>query len=265
MSGLSADAVEAVADRFARDGYAVVGPLADAAELDVLRDGYDALIEGRIDASRTDRHLGGITRQLMFPNLYSPLFAENPALAAARRVAGRILGMDDPKFYFSMLIDKPAGHPHTTPWHQDAAYFQMPATPGGFGFPSKLVIQFWMALDQVDETMGCMEFRPGVQNEPVRPHHVASGAPDDEGRLLGIDADAIDALPLAVAEPLAPGWATVHDYLTPHYTGPNRSERRRRAYIFSFRDEARWEAFRDLHPFDPSTGSRNPAFSSKIY
>lgn len=228
-----------IADRFHQDGFSVVPDLASPELVADMRTVYDGMLDGSIPCPGTDRDLGGLTRQIMMPHLHHDLFANNAALDRAKAIAASLVGCDDPQFYFSMLIFKPAGHPHATPWHMDMSYAGRPATPAGTLWPNNVIAQFWLALDHVDEDMGCMEFVPGVQGRPMPQHYVASGADDDEGRLLAIINPNVD-LPLdrAVKCPLPAGSATVHGYATPHYTGPNRSERGRRAYIFSFANMA---------------------------
>lgn len=225
-----------IADRFRRDGFSVIDRLADEDTVGTLRTVYDDMLSGAVPCPGTDRALGGLTRQIMMPHLHHPFFAENPALARAKALARDLVRCDDPQFLFSMLIYKPPGHPHATPWHQDMSYSGLPFTPAGTLWPGHVIAQFWLALDDVDETMGCMEFIPGAHLQPMPEHLVASGDPHDAGRLLSIarPAEALD-LAAAVKCPLPAGSATVHGYTTPHYTGPNRSDTRgRRAYIFSF-------------------------------
>jgi ectoine hydroxylase-related dioxygenase (phytanoyl-CoA dioxygenase family) len=226
----------AAVERFRRDGFLAIAALADPATVAQIGAVYDAMLEGRIDVSRTDNPLGMITRQIMMPSLYHPVFRANPALEAARRIASALLVTEDPKPVFDMLIYKQPGHLADTPWHQDFSYTAMPHAAAGSKIPADEVVQFWLALDDVDEENGCMHFVPGAHRQPMLEHYVASGAPDYTQRLLAIrDPERYLDLGTAVACPLKAGGATVHNYGTPHFTPGNRtSDRRRRAYIFNF-------------------------------
>ncbi|WP_116997322.1 phytanoyl-CoA dioxygenase family protein [Desertimonas flava] len=217
---------------FRDDGFVVIPELADAATVDELRGAYDdVLADGR---HHGDRLLGGLTRQVMLPHLAHETFASNAALQRTRPIAAALLG-GDVEFYFDMLIDKPAGHPHTTPWHQDMSYSAEPFAPVGTPLTMRNV-QFWLALDDVDANGGGMQFIAGRHRGPMLAHHVAAGDPTDNGRLLAIvDPDESLDLSAAVTPALRPGDATAHAYGTPHFTGPNRSGHQRRAYIFNFR------------------------------
>lgn len=239
--GMSAEST--MAERFGRDGFAVIPSLAHKGDLVTLRTAYDDLLAGRVDCGEDARVLGGLTTQFVRPHLHHETFRSNAVLERGKDVVRAITGAAEPLFVFSQLLYKPAGHPHETPWHQDMAYAYMPFARAGTHWPGDAILQFWVALDDVDETMGCMEFIPGVQDRPMAPHIVSSGDPTRDERLLAID-DPRRWLELesAVRCPLPAGSATVHGYTTPHYTGPNRSTRGRRAYIFSYADPARLAA-----------------------
>ena len=215
------------------DGYLVLDQFLDADTLASLRDAYDEVIDRSV-AAAGDRMLGGITRQVMIPSAAHPAFDRNPAVRDAIRIGRQLFGTEDVRRSFDMLIYKPPGHPHSTPWHQDMAYAKNPTAPAGTHI-SLESIQLWVALDDADEENGCMHFIPGLHQKPLLEHYVASGDPQDDGRLLAItDPEKQLDLSEVVAAPLRAGGCTMHTQGTPHYTPPNRStDRPRRAYIFN--------------------------------
>jgi len=223
-------------DQFRRDGFLAFPRLVDDATVAALGAVYSAMLSGAIDVSATDNPLGRVTRQIMMPSAYHPIFRDNAALDAGRTIARDLLGIADPQPIFDMLIYKEPGQTATTPWHQDFSYSQMPFAPAGSVVPSDQTLQFWLALDDVDEDNGCMHFIPAQHHEPMLEHHVAAGEADYTQRLLAItDPERMLDLDRAVACPLRAGGATVHNYGTPHFTSGNRTiDRPRRAYIFNF-------------------------------
>ena len=148
-------------ERFRRTGFLTIDRIAGPDTIARLGDVYDAMLDGRIDCRATDNPLGMVTRQIMIPRTYDPIFRDNEALTNARAVATALLDAE-PVFAFDMLIFKPPGHTAETPWHQDFAYAAMPFTRPGAAIPFDAVLQFWVALDDVDETTGCMQFIPGI-------------------------------------------------------------------------------------------------------
>lgn len=227
---------KATVEQFRRDGFLAIPRLADDATVAEIGAVYDAMLRHEIDVSATDNPLGMTTRQIMMPSAYHPLFRDNPARTAAREIAKALLSCEDPRPRFDMLIYKEPGQLATTPWHQDFSYSVMPTAAAGAAIPTDEVVQFWLALDDVDEENGCMHFLPGAHRQPLLEHYIAGGAADYSQRLLAIrDAEAVLQLEKAVACPLKAGGATVHNYGTPHFTSGNRtSDRPRRAYIFNF-------------------------------
>jgi len=230
------EALDTTLDNFTRNGFAVIPNLVSKHTVEELLLAYRALVAKGHPGNEQDRYLGGLTRQVMNPHTFDPVFENNEALANAKRIATGLMEGGEPQFLFSMAIYKPAGHPYTTPWHQDMSYISQPTSPPGLTLPNDTVLQFWLALVDVSEDMGCMEFIPNFHEQPMPEHFVAAGDPEDEGRLLAIvDPEHQMDLTSAVPCPLNAGDATVHGYATPHFTGPNRSlDKDRPAFIFSF-------------------------------
>jgi hypothetical protein len=218
--------------RYAEDGFLAIDHLIDDEAVAELREAYGEVLNRRVEAP-TGQMLGGRIRVIVWPAAVHAAFGDNRALAVLRELAVQVLGEASPTF--DMLIWKPPGDPETTPWHQDMAYSTLPFAPAGSDIPS-WTIQFWVALDDVDEENGCMHFLPGYHREPLREHHVVAGDPGDASRLLElVDPDGQVGLDRAVTVPLPAGGATMHSYGTPHFAGPNRSaDRPRRAYIVNF-------------------------------
>lgn len=216
-----------------RDGFLILDRFIDGTTLKTLSDAYDEILSRRIVATR-DRMLGNITRQVMMPSQAAPVFDNNPAVAAGLAIARQLLCVDRVERTFDMLIYKGPGHPHETPWHQDAAYAALPFAAAESPVPERQ-IQFWLPMDDVDIENSCMQFVPGYHRTPLLEHYVASGDAIDESRLLAIvdPEQHVDLTKRVVAE-IPAGGATLHAAGTPHCTGPNRSVRRpRRAYIFN--------------------------------
>jgi ectoine hydroxylase-related dioxygenase (phytanoyl-CoA dioxygenase family) len=223
--------VEEQIETFHKDGFLALPALVGDETVRVLRMAYDELLEQQIT---TDRNLGGITRQIMVPSAAHPVFDDNEALRRAKKIVSQLFGTSTAARTYDMLIYKPPGHPHETPWHQDAGYFGRPVASPGTAITFRSV-QFWVALDDADVENGCMHFVPMRDRSVVLEHHVVSGDPASEGRLIGMP-DPANQLDLSTVVPceIPAGGCTLHTAGTPHYTPPNRSSNRpRRAYIFN--------------------------------
>jgi ectoine hydroxylase-related dioxygenase (phytanoyl-CoA dioxygenase family) len=125
------------------------------------------------------------------------------------------------------MITKPAGNGDEAPWHQDEAYWEIELLYEAVGM--------WMPLDDADIDNGCLWFIPGSHHHDVRQHRHLD---DDPAIHTIVVTDPID-LDAAVPVPLAAGHATMHHPRTLHYSGPNRTDRRRRAYATEFQTAPR--------------------------
>ncbi|MBO0883002.1 MAG: phytanoyl-CoA dioxygenase family protein, partial [Mycobacterium sp.] len=198
-----------------RDGFVVLDQFVDSVTLDRLRRAYDDILYERIVAEG-DRVLGTLTRQVMFPSKAHPVFDQNAAVEAGVSIARQLFGVEQARRSFDMLIYKAPGHPHETPWHQDAAYGVQPFAAAGSPISDR-EIQFWLPVDDVDIENGCMQFIPGCHTAPLLEHYVAAGDPADESRLLAL-VDPIEQLNLTrrVVAEIPAGGVTMHASGTPH-------------------------------------------------
>lgn len=121
------------------------------------------------------------------------------------------------------LIKMPGNDSRPSPWHQDLPYWPM---------NEEGALSCWMALDDVDETNGCMSFIPKshrVGRLPginlVTPQDIFSMIPPEKQNV-------IEKQPYVAR--MRAGSCTFHNGLTFHYAPPNRSERPRRAMIIIY-------------------------------
>jgi hypothetical protein len=214
------------------DGFQVISPMVSPECLNELREANNRLMTC---SAKGYRLLGGLTKQVMEPNLDDPVYEANEAIEAGIRFAQSELGWSKPVKTYSQLLFKPSHHPHETSWHQDIAYLKHPFTRAGY--PVKNIsIQFWLSLDGAHVDSGCMHFIPGGRDTTL-PHHVVSGDPNDDSRLLAINDPSTIGVTEAVPCPLPAGSASVYtEEGTLHFTPANASDRPRRAYIFNLVD-----------------------------
>lgn len=128
-----------------------------------------------------------------------------------------LLSIEDPKLAQSMVIWKPPGIGGEVVPHQDATF--LVTDP-----PS--VIGFWLALEDADETNGCLIAIPGGHQGPLRQRFL-----DRDGALT---METLDETPFEtdhfVALPARKGTVIALHGLLPHGSTANRSERSRMAY-----------------------------------
>jgi ectoine hydroxylase-related dioxygenase (phytanoyl-CoA dioxygenase family) len=222
---------ELVAD-YRSHGFTSVERITTDDELEWLRDVYEGFFGQRrggvtgayFDLARPYEAEGDdLLPQVLFPERAVPSLLDSTYLRNARLIAAALLDRDaDELEVWGHMIDKPAHTGHETPWHQDEAYWE----------PNQRfhAVGVWMPLDDCDESNGCMTFVPGSHGSEVLAHRHLNDDPNVHALEFAEPVDVSGA----VAVPLAAGGATFHHPRTFHYTGPNRSDRRRRAYASEF-------------------------------
>jgi hypothetical protein len=131
-----------------------------------------------------------------------------------------LLGTGDARLYWEQAVSKPPQARTELPWHQDNGY--TPLVPEEY-------VTCWLALDEAELDNGCLWVIPRSHRNGTVRHHGGPG-PFRVGH-DGPDAD-------GVAVPVARGSVLVFSSLLMHRSGPNRTDRPRRAWILQYCGEA---------------------------
>jgi ectoine hydroxylase-related dioxygenase (phytanoyl-CoA dioxygenase family) len=141
----------------------------------------------------------------------------HPRLAG---IARALSGAGGVRLWHDHALIKPHIESRASPWHQDLPYWPM-QDPGA--------LSCWLALDDVDETNGCMHFVPRSHTwGKLEPINLIN--PQDIRTL--VEPAGKDFTP--VPEPLTAGSCTFHNGLTWHYAPPNRGTAPRRALVIIY-------------------------------
>jgi len=173
-----------------------------------------------VDAGVTARE---VLRKLDNPVAHRPMFralAADPRLIAMAHdlIGGGLTAC------FSQVFFKPPEGGGPKPMHQDNYYFG-PDDPDG-------LVTAWIALDDATVENGCMWFGDGSHRGLILPHFAPPGEPFN----LQIP-DEIARLQAMSAAPVPCGGVSFHHGTTLHQSGPNRSQRWRRACAIHYVNE----------------------------
>ena len=212
---------------FKDNGYLAIERITTDEEVAWLGEIYDRLFAERtgeakglfFDLAGPRGHEGTESLpQVLGPDLTFPELRESLYFRNAKRLAAKLLEVEELARTGGHMILKPARFGAETPWHQDEAYWNPNEIPQS--------LSVWMPLDPATIESGCMHFVPGSHREDVRWHrHI-----DDNPLIHGLVTDDVDTS-RAVACPIPPGGATFHHCRTLHYAGANTTDRVRRAYV----------------------------------
>jgi ectoine hydroxylase-related dioxygenase (phytanoyl-CoA dioxygenase family) len=215
--------------RYREHGFTHVERLTTDAEVAWLRDRMAEVFApenenqfgGYFDASRPLGTVQGedlVLGQSIRPELKVPELLQTIAHRNAVRIGAQLLEVEAERLEtWTHMITKPPRHGHETPWHQDEAFWEEHLR--------YRACAAWVALDDVDVANGCMQFMPGSHLDGIRHHRHLY----DDPMVSALVIDDVDT-GAAVPVPLAAGGATFHSQRTMHHTGPNATDRPRRAY-----------------------------------
>lgn len=157
------------------------------------------------------------------PLSYRPMMhLASPALTAAATDARwasivlPLLGSGDARLYWEQAVSKPPRARTELPWHQDNGY--TPLVPEEY-------VTCWLALDDADVDNGCLWVIPGSHRRGTVRHRNGAGP-----FRVGHDGAASDGVPV----PVERGSVLVFSSLLMHRSGPNTTDRPRRAWIIQF-------------------------------
>lgn len=210
------------------NGFLSIPSIMPPEEVEWMREIYDRLfsekagreVGDQFDLAGTDEEgKTAVLPQILGPAKYAPELRDSQLWVNAEHLVKQLLG-PDAHFGDGHMIFKPARIGAETPWHQDEAYWNP-----DLEYES---LSIWVPLQEATIENGCMWFLPGTQNDEVHPHQSVGG--DVRIHALEMLQPPMEG---AIACPLPAGGATFHGSRTWHYTGANRSDTDRRAYILS--------------------------------
>jgi ectoine hydroxylase-related dioxygenase (phytanoyl-CoA dioxygenase family) len=127
------------------------------------------------------------------------------------------------RFWHDQLFCKPPRHGGVVAWHQDYSYWTR-TTPMAH-------LTAWIALDDSDESNGCVQYIPGSHRWNLLPITGLAGNMDSIRGVLNDEQWAMFQRP--VTTQLKPGEATFHHPLMVHGSQANRTDRPRRATVLN--------------------------------
>ena len=200
-------------------GYFVLEGAFDAATLASITseiDPFEARVEAFLRTRDGGRHFIARADAITFsPHLvvHSPQLREFCAGPVFRDLVHDLIG-PDVRLYWEQAVYKKPRTLDDFPWHQDNGYTYV---------EPQQYLTCWIALTDVDEENGCPWVVPGVHRRGTLRHWMT-----DLGWCC------LEEAPEAVAVPARAGSIIVFSSLTPHRTGPNRTDAVRKAYIVQF-------------------------------
>ncbi|HLV21063.1 MAG TPA: phytanoyl-CoA dioxygenase family protein [Polyangiaceae bacterium] len=226
-SALSSRLSPAQRSAFDEAGYLVLADYLRLDELEVLRSESDAAVADA--AARLERNGASQEGLSVLGQRYYVAGRSRGSSALRQLLLGRLgatcRDLLAPKAYLftDVFVCKEPHQRVNACWHQDYSYLAY-FYPGRFQ-PN---ISAWLALDDVDEENGALQVMPFSAGGPRVPvaHHL-------DRDWNGDDVVDFGSAPRQVL-PVRAGTLVLMSGLLAHWSGPNRSTRRRRAYLVQY-------------------------------
>jgi ectoine hydroxylase-related dioxygenase (phytanoyl-CoA dioxygenase family) len=207
------------AHHYDKEGFFVLeGALhpGEVAQLTEAIEPFEAALEEALRAREGGRFFIARADEITFTThlvLRSSLLRRFTSSALFADLCADLLG-PDARLYWDQAVYKKPGTESPFPWHQDNGYAYV---------EPQQYLTCWVALTDATEDNGCPWVVPGLHRLGTLAHEYS-----DIGFVCLRDP------PDAVSVPVAAGSIVVFSSLTPHSTGPNRTDAVRKAYIAQF-------------------------------
>ncbi|MDA1099479.1 MAG: phytanoyl-CoA dioxygenase family protein [Proteobacteria bacterium] len=178
-----------------------------------------------------------VLRKLDNPVYLRPTFRALAASPNLLALVKQIIG-PDPRVLFSQLFFKAPGGGGPKPMHQDNYYFGPNDLEG--------MVTAWIALDDADESNGCLFFADGSNLGGVIPHTAPAGQPFNL-----LVPDEIAANYTMTSAPVHRGGVSFHHGTVLHQSSDNQSDRWRRACAIHYAN-GKTELTQPALTYDPS-------------
>lgn len=203
-----------------RDGYIFPLDLMSRQEAQIWRQKLEQMEQDyrEVKMPRTVNTYKRINAQCVMPFAYE--LASHPDLLDM--VEG-ILGPDI-LIYGAEFFIKEASTPHIVSMHQDLTYWGLGATDN--------LVTAWIALSEVNQESGCMQFVAGSHNHQILPHEdtFAENNLLSRGQEIQVEVKEEEKTDIV----LAPGQVSLHHGRTIHGSGPNSSDDRRIGFVIRY-------------------------------
>ena len=203
-----------------RDGYIFPLDLMSRQEAQIWRQKLEQMEQDyrEVKMPRTVNTYKRINAQCVMPFAYE--LASHPDLLDM--VEG-ILGPDI-LIYGAEFFIKEASTPHIVSMHQDLTYWGLGATDN--------LVTAWIALSEVNQESGCMQFVAGSHNHQILPHEDTFSENNLLSRGQEIQVEVKEKEKTDIV--LAPGQVSLHHGRTIHGSGPNSSDDRRIGFVIRY-------------------------------